>query len=187
MSLEIYKYSDPTRLTKIYSLPDTLDNLQGHYIHMNNKIFLVLAGKRYNLIIDSGGKVTLHPYTKRLDMADMQNSEHILRFDENNHNLIVSFDNKKITFKKSNSLLDTFVTKDTIILRINDICWIDDNSIIPTGLRYFQDPHFENNLELFDNFIAKMIGPFTILLANEGYGDWYVLNFKIIKNKKSLI
>lgn len=178
--LEIYSYLDHTRLTKIYTFPDTLDTFQGKYLRFDNTIYLILSGKRYNLIIDSFNKVSLLPYTKRLNMKDMQNSEHILRFDEYNHKLNVLFDNKKVNFTKVDS---KYISKDTVVLCINDICWIDDNSDIPTSLRYFLDSHFAFTFDLFSSLIAKQKGTFTYAFANEGYGDWYYIIFKINDEK----
>lgn len=178
LSLEIYIYSNPAKLTKIYSFPDTLDTFQGYYIRNDNKMYFILSDKRYNLVIDTNDKVTLVPYNKRLNISDMRDSEHILRFDEKNSQLIILFDNKSLGFERSG-------TQDTVLLYLNDTCWIDNNSVIPTGLRYFQDHHFENHSGLFDYFIAKETGRFSYGFINEGYGTTYNINFKIIdRNKK---
>lgn len=184
LSLEIYKYTDQTRLTKIYSTPDNLDTFQGHYMRIDNKMYLILANKRYNLEIGSNDKVTLIPYTKRLRTSDMQNSEHVLRFDENSHNLVITFDSKRLQFEKSDA--DTYTSRDTILLYLNDICWIDDNSIVPVGIRFFYDKHFEQNFSLFDNFISKKPGFFTYDFINKGYGDAYRIKFKILKSIRDL-
>jgi hypothetical protein len=179
LSLEIYRYTDHTRLTKIYATPDTLDTFQGHYIRIDDIMYLILSNKRYTLKIDSNDQVNLVPFTKRLSSSDMQNSEHVLRFDEEDHHLIITFDNNRLLFEKSNNNGDTLTSKDIVLLGLNDICWLDDNSIIPAGLRYFDDPHFEQNFSLFDNLIAKKSGIFTYDFINEGYGDVYRINFKI--------
>lgn len=77
-----------------------------------------------------------------------------------------------------------YTPEDTVMMFLNDTCWIDNNSVIPTGLRYFQDPHFENNFGLFDNLIAKKTGTFSYGFINKGYGDTYIINFKIIQGNK---
>ena len=178
LSLEIYIYSTPAGLTKIYSFPDNLDTFQGYYIRIDNKMYFVLSDKRYNLVIDTNDKVNLVPYNKRLNISDLRDSEHILRFDEKNSQLIIVFDNKSIGFERSGA-------QDTVLLYLNDTCWIDNNSLIPTGLRYFQDPHFENHSGLFDYFIAKKTGKFSYDFINEGYGGRYNIHFKILDRNKN--
>lgn len=189
LHLEIYKLSDNTKLSRIYEFPDTLNTYQGHYLRIGNAMYLKLATKRYLLEINPNNKVSLVAYTKRLQISDMQNSEHILRFDEIDNRLKTTFDNRILNFTKSNDKCDRKVTTDSIVLRLNEICWIDDNSVIPAGLRILSDSNdsiYESKYGLFDHLIAKKTGAFTIFINNNQYGDWYNIRFYITSDFKSL-
>jgi hypothetical protein len=180
LDLEIFTYNSMIKLSKIYSLPDSINNFQGHLFVINEKIYLNLADKRYLLIKDNQG-FRLQDYNERIRLVDLQNTEHLLRFDENRNTLLASFDHKPIKFEEKLNKHNEkeYFSIDTVAINKNDVCWIDDNSPTPLGLRIFSESQFEYKPGFFGNFIVKGSGEFVLTICYHGYEAWYHLNFRI--------
>lgn len=179
LQVTIYSFIDPAHLKKIYSFPDSIDSYQGRLLLIHNQIYLVLASKRFKLTINDDS-IALAPYPVRLKLSAMKPSEHILRFESNKGIGRIFFDDKPLSYAASGDSHKF----DTIILHVDDMFWIDDNSFEPASLRQIissDKPVYQYNPGLFESIKALKYGTFTMDCYFEQGGSAYMLNFKIQK------
>lgn len=176
LNCEIFKYDGLKNLSKVFQIPSDISTFQGEYYIKNNEVFFSLASKKYKLALNQGIP-ELFPYTNRLKITDFSGDKHLLTIDSQNDDLVVFFDDKKIDFIKEGETLES---RDTIKYNLNDTIWIDDNSLIPASVRFFEFDGFQFNDDLFPNFLFTKDGYQTFEFVH-AYNGRYILNFNIIK------
>jgi hypothetical protein len=175
LSCEIFKYDGSGRLDKVFEIPSNIGTFHGDYYMIKNEVFFKLSSKRYKLVLNKGVPELL-PYTVRLQMKYLRNTQHLVTIDKQNDDLIVFYDGKKVHF--SNNKEEALVSMDTLKLKLNDTCWIDDNCLIPASISYFFDPGYKFKNGLFSNLIFTKKGHHTLFFRS-AYGRGYILNFQV--------